>query len=270
LREARKQAIPFLTMKEDRPGSEKRKLLQWTQQQAAVSRRKAKELIENGEVSVNGQTEREPSLLVDPEGLRTLSLRGQPLPIEPPELRIYRYHKIRDTLCSHDDPHEGNTLGRVLRAEGFIGYTWAGRLDQDAEGLLVVSNDGQLIHAFTHPSFEVPKTYRVWLAPPPNRRKMESAFDAMQRGIEEGGDRLRILEGRLPARSAYAQVTLAEGKKHEVKRLFAHFGYRVTRLLRIRVGQIELGDLPPGSFSRLSREEEAAAFASAQILVAGR
>lgn len=245
-----------------------KKLLQWVQQQAGLSRRKALELIEAGEVSVNGRSATEPSARFRYEDLESLSLRGHPLPIEEPERRIYKYHKPRDVLCSHDDPHDGNTVGRILRAEGFIGYTWAGRLDRDAEGLLVLSNDGDLVHAYTHPRFEVAKVYRVWTDPSPRPAEMKRAFASMIRGITDAGDQLRILDGRIAGRPPYAEVTLAEGRKHEVKRLFAHFGLRIVRLLRIRMGDVALGNLQRGTFARLSTQEETAIFASVESRLA--
>jgi 23S rRNA pseudouridine2605 synthase len=249
---------------------DKEKLLHWIQTHAGVSRRKAMELITAGEVTVDGRTVTEPSTLIRSGRIRSIALRGHLLPIESPELRIYRYHKPRDVLCSHDDPHDGNTVGRVLRSEGFIGYTWAGRLDRDAEGLLVLTNDGGLVHAFTHPRFEVRKSYRVWTEPSPKPQEMEAAFRGMRSGILDEGEELRILEGRVAGRPLYAEVTLAEGKKHEVKRLFASAGYRVTRLLRIRVGPIPLGNLPRGAFERLSPGQERAALAFARSRVARR
>jgi 23S rRNA pseudouridine2605 synthase len=261
----------LVPMKEQRePSDDGKKLVHWIQQHGGISRRKAQELIARGEVAVDGVTVTEPSAPVAGEDVRTLSLRGHPLPIEAPEPRVYRYHKGRGILCSHDDPHEGNTVGRILRAEGFIGYTWAGRLDRDAEGLLVLSNEGDLIHAFTHPRYEVEKTYRVWTDPAFEPSAASRIFAGMRAGIADDGDTLRILEGRARGRPPCAEVTLTEGQKHEVKRLFAHFGFRVRRLVRVRVGPIDLGNLPRGSFSRLSPAEEAAAFAFARERLAGR
>jgi len=249
---------------------EGKKLIHWIQRHGGLSRRTAQELILAGEVAVDGEIVTEPSTLLDRRSLRTLSLRGHPLPIGAPEPRIYRYHKARGVLCSHDDPHDGNTVGRILRAEGFIGYTWAGRLDRDAEGLLVLSNDGDLIHAFTHPRYEVEKTYRVWTDPAPDTRKMAQTLDGMRRGIVDNAETLRVLDGHVKGRPPWTEVTLAEGQKHEVKRLFAHFGYRVVRLIRLSVGPIQLDHLPRESFARLSPSEEQAAFAFARRRLAGK
>ena len=241
-----------------------KKLLQWIQRQAGISRRKAQELIESGEVEVNGRIQTDPFLVLSANELRQLHLRGYPLSVEAPKPRVYRYHKPAGMLCSHDDPHSGHTIGRVLRAEGFIGYTIVGRLDQDAEGLLLVTNDGELVQTFTHPRYEVPKVYHVWLQKMPKPSDMNRFLSRMKHGIVDEGDRLRIQEGGLETRPTHVRVTLGEGKKHEVKRLFAHFGLKVTRLQRTAIGPVELGHLPKGKFDPLDPRDAAALFALAR------
>ncbi len=230
------------------------RLLQLVQRHAGVSRRKAQELIEIGEVEVDGSIIRDPFLSLEWGALQSLHLRGQPLPLLPPEPRVYRYYKTVGQLCSHDDPHSGNTLGRVLRAEGFIGYTWAGRLDQDAEGLILVTNDGEIVHRLTHPRYRVKKTYHVWLASFPSAQEIKRIFAEMRRGIEEGGETLRIIDGKLDGRPARAIVKLAEGRKHELKRLFAHFDLDIVRLKRVAIGPIRLDRLTPGDIARMDAE----------------
>lgn len=238
--------------------SQEPRLFRVVQAQGGVSRRKAIDLILAGEVDVDGHVAADPFAPVAPSATTRLALRGHPLSLEAPEPRVYRFHKPAGVLCSHDDPRCGNTVGRALRAEGFIGYTWVGRLDQNAEGLLLVSNDGDLIQALTHPRYEVRKVYRVWLGGAPPIADLERALAAMTRGIEDAGETLRLLDGRVEGRDRHAVVTLAEGKKHEIKRLFAHFDLHVTRLLRIAVGGIELGALSPGAFERLAAMDERA------------
>jgi len=244
------------------------KLFRFLQMQAGVSRRKALDLVLAGEVTVNGEPVLDPFLLLTRCAVLRLALRGHPLSIEPREARVYRLYKPAAMLCSHDDPFSGNTVGRLLRADGFLGYTWVGRLDQDAEGLLLVSNDGDVIQAFTHPRYEVHKVYRVWLAEAPPERQLERALRSMERGIEDEGEVLRILDGRIEGRPRHAVITLAEGRKHEIKRLFARFGYSVSRLLRVAVGPVQLGDLAPGAWDRLPLPEEASLVDLARTLLA--
>ena len=231
------------------------KLFLLLQRQAGVSRRKAQELISAGEVAINGSPVTDPFLIMKPEAIRELALRGHPLSLRSPEARVYRYHKPKGMLCSHDDPHEGNTVGRVLRAEGFIGYSWAGRLDQDAEGLLLASNDGVLLNQLSHPRYQVPKTYRVWLDQLPKRAVLDGMFREMEGGIDDDGDCLRILSGHIAGSPPHVVLRLAEGKKREIKRLFAHFQLQVVRLLRTAIGPVELKELRPGILERMTEAE---------------
>jgi 23S rRNA pseudouridine2605 synthase len=249
------------------PQREGTRLLQWIQQQAGVSRRKAAELITRGEVAVNGRPAADPFLILSPDNARRLTLRGQPLPLERPEPRIYRFHKPAGMLCSHDDPFTGNTVGRLLRAEGFIGYTWVGRLDQDAEGLLLLSNDGDLIQAFTHPRYEVEKTYHARFRPVPRADELQRMLGAMQNGIEDSGEVLRIRRGHIAGRPPYAVLTLTEGRKHEIKRLLGHFHLSVDRLVRVSVGSVELGDLRAGAIERMPEAAASTLFEAAQAAI---
>ena len=248
-----REGIPVVMETKNHEGAVR--LLQLVQRHAGVSRRKAQELIEIGEVEVNGSISRDPFLSLERGALQSLYLRGLPLPLLPPQPRVYRYYKPVGQLCSHDDPHSGNTLGRVLRAEGFIGYTWAGRLDQDAEGLILVTNDGEIVHRLTHPRYRVKKTYHVWLSCLPPTQEMKRIFVRMRRGIKESGETLRIIDGKLDGRPARAIVKLAEGKKHELKRLFAHFDLDIVRLKRVAIGPVRLDRLMPGDIVRMGADE---------------
>lgn len=223
------------------------------QTQAGLSRRKAQELIGAGEVELNGCVIDDPFLSLEKRTIAALYLRGHPLSLSDPEQRVYRYHKPHGVLCSHDDPHCGNTVGRILRSEGFIGYTWAGRLDQDAEGLIILTNNGELVEHLTHPRYRVKKVYHVSVPRFPPMREMKRIFGEMQRGIEEGNERLRIVAGEMSGRPLRAVLTLAEGKKHEIKRLFSHFGLKVLRLRRVAIGPVNLSGLAPGEIVRLDR-----------------
>ena len=231
------------------------KLLLLIQRQAGVSRRKAQELVLAGEVALNDSVVVDPFLLVEPAAVAKLSLRGHPLSLQAPELRVYRYHKPKGMLCSHDDPHEGNTVGRILRAEGLIGYSWAGRLDQDSEGLLLVTNDGVLLNHLSHPRYEVVKSYSVWLDRLPHRAALDSMLHEMKEGIHDDGDRLRILSGKVVGSPPHISIQLTEGRKREIKRLFAHFELSVARLLRLSIGPVELATLRPGMLERMMPAE---------------
>lgn len=237
-------------------GREEVKLWGSVQKGAGVSRRKAQDLIRAGEVDIGGTVITDPFAEMEVTPGQPLYLRGQPLPLSPRKSRVYLYYKPRGVLCSHDDPHTGNTLGRILRNEGFIGYTWAGRLDHDAEGLVLLANDGALVARLTHPRYRVKKIYHVWTNPPGSSARMRKIFTHMRAGIDNHGETLHIVRGVMTGRPARAVITLAKGRKHEVKRLFAHFGLEVVRLKRVAIGPVQLSPADqPGKIARLDRDD---------------
>ena len=127
-----------------------------------------------------------------------------------------------------------------------------GRLDADTTGLILLTNDGDLAHRLTHPSFEVDKTYRAVVRNAPVR---EQALRALRRGR-----RARRRDDRARARHAASssdtlEITIHEGRKRQVKRMCEHVGHRVLELQRIRFGPLQLGDLAPGAHRRLSANE---------------
>lgn len=237
------------------PSDKTVKLFSIVQRQAGVSRRKAQDLVSAGEVCVDGVALHDPYRMLDSTTIDRISVRGHPLALEPPELRAYRFYKPTGMLCSHDDPHEGNTVGRILRAEGFIGYSWAGRLDIDAEGLLILTNDGALLNGLTHPRYQVIKTYHVWVDPLPPRSTVDRMLQGMQRGIVDAGDRLHIVSGRMSGRPPHVELQLIEGRKREIKRLFGHYGLHVVRLKRVAIGPIRVEGLQAGGIDRLTKNE---------------
>lgn len=187
-----------------------------------------------------------------------LYLRGHPLPTYPAKKRAYKFFKPQGMLCTHDDPHYGRTLGRTLRSEGFIGYRWAGRLDQDAEGLLLLSNDGELVHSLTHPKYEVEKRYHIWVSDRLGHGEIGGIIDRFMEGVEDEGDLLQIKEGGVINRGkehTELELILTEGKKNEIKRLFDSVDLTIVRLRRLAIGPIELGNLSPEDFMQVSPDE---------------
>ncbi|MFW6422142.1 MAG: pseudouridine synthase [Candidatus Bipolaricaulota bacterium] len=234
------------------------KLMKIVQQQSRLSRRKARDLVEQREVEVTGIVVENPFEQFKFEEIDSLYLRGHPLATRPPEMRAYKYYKPPGVLCSHDDPHYGRTVGRLLRAEGFIGYRWAGRLDQDAEGLIILTNDGDLVHALTHPRFEVEKTYHIWINEGLSHGKIGYYIDQWTKGIEESGDLLQAKSGNVVSRSSthtQLELVLTEGKKNEIKRMCAYMDLEIMRLRRISTGPVSLGSLSPEDIRRVSERE---------------
>ncbi len=236
------------------------KLVKIVQQQAGVSRRKAEAYINDGRVDVNDETVTNPFEDYQLDDIAKLALKGQSIPLERPERVVKKFHKPRGMLSSHHDPHHKNTVGQVLKRHGLDDCAITGRLDRDAEGLLIVTNDGDLVNVLTHPSYEVKKTYRVTVPRALPKRHTDEVLGRMKAGVEDEGERLHIEDGRLAPEEGDPDVTefeleLGEGRKHEIKRLFRHFKLPVSRILRIAIGPVQLGDLRPNRLADVSASE---------------
>jgi 23S rRNA pseudouridine2605 synthase len=215
-----------------------------------ASRREAETLMLQGRVRVNGRVVTTLGTRVDPARDR-VELDGQEVGPEP--LRWVAFHKPPGLLTTRDDPQGRPTVYDHLPPElGSLGYV--GRLDRDTEGLLLLSNDGDVVHRLLHPSSEVERVYEA---------EVEGAPDAatlarLTRGVEldDGPARARSAEA-LGHRHGHAllALVLAEGRKREVRRLLEAVGHPVARLVRVRFGPVELGDLPPGAWRDLEPTE---------------
>ncbi|MFC0596695.1 pseudouridine synthase [Thermus composti] len=209
-----------------------------------ASRRKAEKLIRQGRVRVNGKV----AVLgqkVGPEDLVEVDGKRVALPQERVVLAL---HKPKGYTTTRHDPHAERTVYQLLPT--IPGLHPVGRLDRDSEGLLLFTNDGALTFRLTHPRYGVKKVYRVWteggtLPEEVCRRLLEGVL------LEDGP--ARALACRPAPGGAF--LTLAEGRKREVRRMLKAVGYPVRRLLRVQVGPIRLGDLPPGRWRRLSEGE---------------
>ncbi len=212
----------------------------------ASSRRKALAVIFAGRVSVNGRVITEPSFIVHPESDRVL-LDGRLL--ESGEKAYLLFHKPKGVVTTKRDRFAAKTVLDFF-PEDLKHLNPVGRLDKETTGLLLLTNDGDLAHRLTHPSFDVEKVYRVRLdraLGPADKKKLE-------KGV--------VLDGKstLPCRiggrgAADIQVTIHEGRKRQIRRMFALLGYAVEELKRVRHGPLVLGDLKPGSWRRLTPHE---------------
>ncbi|MFQ5696792.1 MAG: pseudouridine synthase [Myxococcota bacterium] len=222
-------------------------------QAGIASRRRAEQLILSGRVSLNGRVIRELGTRAHPERDR-IEVDGRRLG-RPPALRSYLVYKPRGVVSTTRDPHSRRTvLDLVPRRDPRERLFPVGRLDAASEGLMLLTNDGEAAHALLHPAFEVPRVYRVSV----EGRLRAEALRQMTAGIELEGERLRVADARLLESSeerSVVELTLAEGRRHQIRRLLSALGHPVRRLVRIRFGPLVLSGLRPGGSRPLSPRE---------------
>ncbi|MGE5279462.1 MAG: pseudouridine synthase [Deltaproteobacteria bacterium] len=220
----------------------------------ACSRRQALVIVFAGRVSVNGRRVTEPSFAVSPEKDRVF-LDGRPLPAQgergPAAKDYVILHKPKGVVTTKSDRFAARTVLDLLPDE-LRHINPAGRLDKDTTGLLFLSNDGDLVHRLTHPSFDVEKVYRARLDKPLAAADKKT----LEAGIVLDGRRTRPCS--LRAEGLEVEVTLHEGRKRQIRRMFALCGYAVKELHRLRHGPLTLGALAPGAWRRLTGVEVAA------------
>lgn len=218
-----------------------------------ASRRHCEAIIRAGRVTVAGQVVTDPSYPVR-MGVDRVEVDGRPLEPEPPVYILL--HKPVGLISSARDPFGRPTVVDHVRRTGGprVRLYPVGRLDADSEGLLLLTNDGELAFGLTHPSREVEKTYRVWV----RGRVQEGAVQALRRGVqlEDGRTapaRVRVV-WRGPGRSVL-ELTIHEGRKRQVRRMCEAVGHPVLRLVRIRLGPLTLRGLAPGRWRYLTPRE---------------
>jgi 23S rRNA pseudouridine2605 synthase len=213
-------------------------------------RREAERLMQAGRVRVNGEVVSELGARVVP-GRDVVELDGRRVEV-PPEVWI-AFHKPPGVLTTRSDPHGGSTVYDLLPDE-LGGLRYVGRLDRDAEGLLLLTNDGEGAHRVQHPSGEIEREYRAEVA---GTVQLE-AIRQLVRGVllEDGmaaARRAAVVEAG-PV-SSTIDLVLTEGRKREVRRMMGAVGHHVLRLRRTRFGPVRLGDLQPGGWRALAAEE---------------
>ena len=228
-----------------------------------ASRRACEQLIADGRVSVDGITVTEPGVRVDPL-TQEIRVDGSRI-LTNPELITLMLHKPAGVVTTMEDPEGRPTVaqyGRDYLAEhpelpDSLRLVHVGRLDTETEGLLLLSNDGELSHRLMHPSFEIAKTYVAIVegqVEPWVPRKLRRGIE-----LEDGeakADRVTVKDSG--PRGSIVEITLHSGKNRIVRRMLDAVGHPVTRLARTRLGPLRLGSLRPGETRALSGEEIAA------------
>lgn len=215
-----------------------------------ASRRHAEAMIAAGRVTVNGEVVTEMGVRVDSERDR-IEVDGQPLT---PEAKVYlALNKPEGVITTAEDTHDRPTTLSLIPQD--VGRVYpVGRLDMDSQGLLLLTNDGDLAYRLTHPGFEHEKEYKIRVAGHPSERLLAQ----LARGIvlEDGPTQpaqISVLQKKRD--STWLRVVLREGRKRQLRRMFDTIDHPVRDLIRMRVGPIQLGNLPPGEWRRLSAKE---------------
>ena len=215
------------------------------------SRRYCEELIGAGRVEVDGQTVRRFGARVDP-ARQVIRVDGKRIPARP-GLVYLAFNKPPQVLTAMSDSRGRKTVADFLpdRSERLFHI---GRLDYDTEGLMLLTNEGELAHRLAHPSFEVAKTYLAEVTGPVPKdlgRRLQAGIE-LDDGVATA-DRFRVIDRS--GNRALVEITLHEGRKHIVRRMLAATGHPVSRLVRTEVGPIRLGTLKPGASRELTTRE---------------
>ena len=218
------------------------------------SRRACEELIDAGRVSVDGEIVREQGRRVDPESA-VVHVDG--MRVTTASNRVYlALNKPKGMVSAMSDADGRPTVGDLVegRRERLF---HVGRLDADTEGLLLLTNDGDLAHRLSHPSFNVPKTYLAQIIGPVQR----DVGKRLRAGVllEDGPvkvDSFRLIDSS--ANKVLVEVVLHEGRKHVVRRLLAEVGHPVQSLVRTAIGPVQLGSQRAGKLRPLTAQEVAA------------
>jgi len=217
----------------------------------AGSRRTAEQYISEGRVSINGKVVTDMGVKVDPAD-HEIRLNGKP--IHCTEEKIYiLLNKPTGYVTTLSDPQGRPIVTSLLQGIGQRVFP-VGRLDLDTEGALLLTNDGELAQRILHPSFEITKTYVAKVAGRPS----VEARERLARGIELEGRRtspakLKVL--RETPQFSVIEIIIHEGRKRQVRKMFAAIGHRVLALKRIAYGRLKLGSLPAGKYRIIGKKD---------------
>ncbi len=212
------------------------------------SRREAERLVEQGRVAVNGATLQTLAALVDIER-DIIAVDGRPL--SRPGALSYAVYKPAGVTSTVRDPHARRAVVQLVYSPARL-YP-VGRLDKESEGLILLTNDGELAQRVTHPSHAVEKEYEALV----DRAVGAATLTAVSGGVELDGRLRRPLRVTVKEHDSetWVRLVLAEGVNHEVRRMLGAAGLSVRRLVRTRIGPVRLGRMQPGASRLLSSDE---------------
>jgi len=217
------------------------RIAKWLARAGVASRRDAEKLLAEGVVAVNGAVVTHPATFIDPSDI--VQLRGAV--VDPPDrTRLWRYHKPEGLVTTHRDPQGRPTVFDKL-PPSLPRVVSVGRLDLSSEGLLLLTNDGALARRLELPANGWIRRYRVRVYGAIDNK----ALGGLVRGVTVEGVRYGPIEAMLDARTgtnSWLSIALKEGRNREVRKVMAHLGLQVTRLIRVAYGPFQLGNLGRG------------------------
>lgn len=212
------------------------------------SRRKAALLVKDGKVRLNGKVVLEPWLDVSDND--RVSVNNRPA-LTARHVYIV-FNKPKGVTTTLEDKYAEKKVVDFIPQD--LGRVYpVGRLDKESRGLLILTNDGELCHKLTHPSFETEKEYEVLI----KGSVEEQTVRGLKRGVTDGGERLAVKSALIKDAGngrTLIKAVVCEGKKRHIRRLFERFGLDVKDLKRVRIGNLELGDLKNGHFRVLDKK----------------
>jgi len=216
-----------------------------------ASRRAAEEMIREGRVRINGEVVTELGTRVDPDADR-VEVDGRAVTLARPVWLAL--HKPRGYVSTRSDPQGRPTIYDLV-PEQYRGLFHVGRLDVESEGLLLLTNQGDVANRLLHPRHGVEQVYEAIVAGHLDEADVRRLLDGIE--LEDGIARAVAVKRRGAARSGNdrVRITMREGRKREVRRMFLALGHPVRRLIRLRYGPIRLTGIAPGKWRRLTRDE---------------
>jgi 23S rRNA pseudouridine2605 synthase len=238
----------------DAPPREGERIAKLLARAGIASRREVERIIAEGRVSLNGEVITTPATVL--KNLKGLTVDGKPVAMAAPP-RLFRFHKPEGLITAERDPGGRPTIYNALinaLPAGTPRVMPVGRLDLNTEGLLLLTNDGELKRAMELPASGIPRTYRARTFGDISQTRLED----LSEGIEIEGIRYGSINAnmeRRTGRNQWVEMTLTEGKNREVRRVLEHLGLQVSRLIRTAYGPFALGDLPRGAAEEVRQSD---------------
>ena len=219
-----------------------------------ASRRAADSLVAEGRVEVNGEVISDLGHQVDENNDR-VTVDGK-LAKLPKKTKVIMFHKPAGCVCTKDDPQGRRTVYDYL-PPGYSTFKYVGRLDLQSRGLLLFTDDGELLHRLTHPSYEIPRSYYVWTTRPLSDAAAQKLVDGVDIRDPEDPDAQEEIAFATDVylENGFAELVLIEGKNREIRRMMRAIGYEIRDLKRVSYCKLQLGGLPAGEFRELTADE---------------